>query len=273
VRQHARSDPRSVEVRHVFIWTPDQEIGRFAFTALEGVDLSNSGEHTSFGSGTIMNDNQVQIALLVVQVVLLFFQAISLIALIVYVFKTGQIASANQKSADLLARQINDQRTDQSNREITQLFERMVTTDFRRKLAFVYSREPEDLILPKLDQLEQEIVTEVSARFEELGFKVRWNVVPKQQAIEVFFDWVIPCAQQLRPNILNQREKRGPEYRYREQFDWLAKECKLFQLQREGYTPVSSETSLDELLSKRPFRITRTENATTATGSNSEAVP
>jgi len=86
----------------------------------------------------------------------------------------------------ILAYQIYLQRRDRRNQDIIQLFDKLVTPDFRRKLFFIYSRKPEDLVLSKLDENQQEIVTEVAARFEELGTKVRMGVVPKKETIEIF---------------------------------------------------------------------------------------
>jgi hypothetical protein len=140
----------------------------------------------------------------------------------------------------------------------------MVTPDFRRKLYFIYSRKPEDLISSKLDESQQEIVTEVTGRFEELGSKVRMGMVPRNESIEIFYDWAIPCAQQLRPHILDLRQRRGPSYQYREHFDWLAKECKLFQLRRDGCKLATKNMSLDELLMLNPMPIVRVEKQTDA---------
>jgi hypothetical protein len=153
----------------------------------------------------------------------------------------------------LLAYQISLQRKQQKNAELTQLFERAITPDFRQKLSFVYSLNPEDLVLSKLDKGQQLIVTEVTGAFEEMGFKVRKGIVPRRESIEGFYDWIIPCAQRLRLHIQDEQTRRGPSYRYREHFDWLAKECKLFQLKRDGCKSASREKSLDELLKLNPM--------------------
>jgi hypothetical protein len=102
----------------------------------------------------------------------------------------------------------------------------------------------------------------VTARFEEMGFKVRKGIVSKRESIEGFYDWVIPCAQHLRLHIQDERNRRGPSYRYREHLDWLAKECKLFQLKRDGYKLASRKMSLDQLLGLKPMPITESKDGT-----------
>jgi len=157
----------------------------------------------------------------------------------------------------LLVYQLSLQRKDQKNQAIARLFDELVTPDFRRRLLFVYSRSPEELILEKLSQSDREIVEEVTARFDGLGFRVRTRLVPKEETLELFWDLVLRCSQQLRPHVLGQREKRGVLYEYKADFDWLARECKLFQLKQLGQQPPSVDMSLDELLRLDPLPVFR----------------
>jgi hypothetical protein len=131
----------------------------------------------------------------------------------------------------LLAYQVYLQRKDQKNQAIARLFDELVTPEFRRRLLFVYSRKPESLIVSELTDSEREIVEDVTARFDGLGFRVQKGIIPKEEALELFWDLVIRAAQQLHPHILDQREsrqeKQGVLRKYREykaDFDWLARE-------------------------------------------------
>lgn len=159
----------------------------------------------------------------------------------------------------LLSYQLWLQRKDQKNQAVAHLFDELVTPEFRQKLLLVYSKSPEELLLERLSQLEREMVEEVTARFDGLGFRVRSQIVPKQEALELFWDLILRCAQQLRPHVLDQREKRGVLRDYKADFDWLARECKLFQLKRLGRKPPMKDISLDELLRLDPLPIFRTE--------------
>jgi hypothetical protein len=145
------------------------------------------------------------------------------------------------------------QRRDQKNQAIARLFDEVVTPEFRRKLPFVYSREPENLTLQKLSQSEREIVEDVTARFDGIGFRVRTGVVPKQETLALFWDLVLRCAQQLRPHILDQRERRGASLEYKADFDWLARECKLFHLKSLGHKSLPRNLNLDKLLELEPL--------------------
>ena len=121
----------------------------------------------------------------------------------------------------LLSLQLYFQRRYEKNRTVAQLFDEMVTADFQDKLRLIYSRDPDALVLARLDSDQRALVTEITARFDILGFKARKGVVPKKETIEIFWDWVIRCAQQLRPHIEDQRRRRGRTDIYRTDFDWL----------------------------------------------------
>ena len=155
----------------------------------------------------------------------------------------------------LLAYQVYLQRRDQRNQAIAQLLEEFETLDFRRKMAFLYSHKPEDLVLSKLNVSDREIANEVIARFEALAFKVRKGLIPKEDAIEGYWDWVVRCAQQTRDYIKDQRQRRAPAENYRANFDWLARECKLFHLKRAGNKSRTDDLTLDELLQIEPLPI------------------
>ena len=155
----------------------------------------------------------------------------------------------------LLVWQIILQRLDRRNEAISRLFDELLTPEFRHKVVFIYSRKPEDLVLSKLTEPERGIVDEVTARFEGLGFKVRKKVIPKKDAIEGFWDWVVRCAQQTQPYIQDQRERRGSSESYRKDFEELARECKLFHLERIGDKTPTKGLSLDKLLQIRPLPI------------------
>ena len=162
----------------------------------------------------------------------------------------------------LLAYQIYLQRKDQRNQAIARLFDELVTLEFRRQLLFIYSRKPEDLVVSKLTDSEREMVEDVTARFDGLGFRVRKRIIPKKESLELFWDLVVRSAQQLRPHIQDQRDKRqekqGAFRKYREykaDFDWLARECKLFHLQGVGQKISQKDISLDELLQLEPLPI------------------
>lgn len=83
----------------------------------------------------------------------------------------------------LLAYQIYLQRRDQHNQQIAQLFDRLLEPDFRGKIQFVFTHKPENLIPTELSGPDLLIVTEVTARLEELGLKVRKGIVPNRETI------------------------------------------------------------------------------------------
>ena len=155
----------------------------------------------------------------------------------------------------LLSLQLYLQRRYEKNRVVAQLFEEMVTPDFQDKLHFIYSKAPDDLVLAHLDSDQRALIEEVTARFEMLGVKVRKGVVPKKETVEIFYDWVIRCAQQLRPHIEDQRRRRGRTDKYRRNFDWLAKECKFYQLKSDGYSGPTKDLTIDQLLQIKKLSI------------------
>lgn len=162
-------------------------------------------------------------------------------------------------SLALLAYQIYLQRRDQRNQAIARLLEEMETVDFRRKMTFLYWNEPKDLVASKLTEAERETINEVIARFEALSFKVQKGVIPKRDFIEGYWDWVVRCAQQSRPYINDQRQRRDPSENYRANFDWLARECKLFHLERTGNKSRAKNLTLEELLKIQPLPFFRVD--------------
>lgn len=162
----------------------------------------------------------------------------------------------------LLSWQLYLQRRYEKNRAVTQLFDEMVTPDFQDKLRFIYSLAPDDLVLAHLDSDQRALVAEVTARFDMLGYKARKDVVPKKEAVEIFWDWVIRCAQQLRPHIEDQRRRRGRTDVYRADFDWLARQCKLYQLARDGYKGSAKDLTLDQLLQIKKLSIFNLQSTT-----------
>jgi hypothetical protein len=146
-------------------------------------------------------------------------------------------------------------RKDQKNQAVARLFDELVTPEFRKKLRFVYSRQAEDLILPKLTEPERDMVEEVLARFDGLGFRVRNKLIPKQEALHLFWDMVLRSAQRLQPHLQDQRARRDPRYEYKEDFEWLAKECKRYQLATLGQKLPSKKLDLDDLLQLEPLPI------------------
>lgn len=144
----------------------------------------------------------------------------------------------------LIFKQLRFQRKEQKSQALTRLFDEVVTSEFRRKLQFIYSRGPNDLVRQKLSQPEIDIVEEVTAVFDGIGFRVRKDIFPRQETLELFWDLVLRCAQRLRQHIVDQRDRRGEkelpdEYRYKYDFDWLTRECKLFHFKMLGYKPLS----------------------------------
>jgi hypothetical protein len=159
----------------------------------------------------------------------------------------------------LLAWQIHMQRKEQNNQAVARLFEEMETIDFRRKMSFLYQHKPEDLLPAKLTEAEHEMLYEVIAHFESLGFRMRKGVIPKQVFVEAYWDWVIRCAQQTQLYITEQRQRRDPSEKYRANFDWLTRECKSFQLEREGLKHPAKGLSKDMLLQIKPLPIFKIE--------------
>jgi hypothetical protein len=155
----------------------------------------------------------------------------------------------------LLSLQLFLQRRYEKNCAIAQLFDEMVTPDFQEKLRLIYSRSPDELVLARLNSDQRALVAEITARFDMLGFKARKGVVPKKETIEIFWDWVIRCAQQLRPHIQDQRRRRGRTDIYRMDFDWLTRECKLYQLKRDGYDGSTKDLTVDQLLQIKKLTI------------------
>jgi hypothetical protein len=159
----------------------------------------------------------------------------------------------------LLAWQVWLQRRDQRNQAVARLFDELLTPEFRQQVVFLYSRKPEDVVPSKLTREEREIVDEVTARFEGLGFKVRRGLIPKKDAVEGFWDWAVRCAQQTQPYIQDQKERRGDSERYRKDFEYLAKECKLFHLKRIGDKTPTRGLKLEQLLQIQPMTIFQVE--------------
>jgi hypothetical protein len=151
------------------------------------------------------------------------------------------------------------QRRDQKNQAIAGLFEELLTPEFRQQLVFLYSRKPQDLVLSKLTKEERDKVDEVTARFEGIGFKVRKGLVPKREAIEGFWDWVVRCAQQTQHYVQDQRERRGASETYRKDFEYLARECKLFHLERLGDRTPTRGMKLEQLLEMQPLPVFQVE--------------
>ncbi len=174
-------------------------------------------------------------------------------------FATAISAGLTGLGLILLAYQIYLQRRDQRNQAVAQLIEEMETIDFRRKMTFLYWHESQDLVASKLTEADREIVNEVIARFEALSFKVRKGVIPKKDFIEGYWDWVVRCAQQSRPYIKDQRQKRAPSENYRANFDWLARECKLFHLETAGNKSQTKNLTLEELLQIEPLPVFRVD--------------
>jgi hypothetical protein len=145
-------------------------------------------------------------------------------------------------------------RRDQKGQAIACLFDELVTPEFRKKLQFVYSRQAEDLVLP-LPESERDIVEEVLARFDGLGFRVRNKLVPKQEALHLFWDLVIRSAQQLYLHVQDQRARRGPQHEYKEDYEWLLEECKRYQLAKAGKKLPREKLDLDDLVKLDPLPI------------------
>jgi len=145
---------------------------------------------------------------------------------------------------------------DQKNQAVARLFDELVTPEFRKKLQFVYSRQAEGLLLPNLAEPERDMVEEVLARFDGLGFRVRNGLVPKQYALHLFWDLVIRSAQRLYLHLQDQRTRRDPRYEYKEDYEWLVRKCKCYQLvDKLGQKPPSEKMDLDELLKLEPLPI------------------
>jgi len=163
--------------------------------------------------------------------------------------------------------QLRESRRDQKNQAIARLFDELVTPEFRKRLHFVYSRQAEDLILSKLTESERDMVEEVLARFDGLGFRVRNALVPKQYALHLFWDMVVRSAQRLYLHVQDQRERRGRQHEYKGDYEWLARECKRYQLAKMGQKRLSKKLELDDLLKLEPLPIFRV-NVTSQSGAS-----
>lgn len=150
--------------------------------------------------------------------------------------------------------QLRESRKDQKSQAFARLFDELVTPEFRKNLRFVYSRQAEDLVLP-LPEPERDMVEEVLARFDGLGFRVKNGLVPKKEALHLFWDLVVRSAQQLYPHLQDQRVRRGPQHEYKEDYEWLVKECKRYQLAKLGQKWLSKELDLDDLLKVEPLPV------------------
>lgn len=136
-----------------------------------------------------------------------------------------------------LAYQISLQMKERKNQAVALLFDDMVNPEFREKLAFVYSHKVEDLELSKLSQDDLRIVEDVTGRYDGLGWRVKNGLIPKEETLQLFWDSILRSAQQLHCHIKDQRmarkeEKLPEDVKYKADFEWLAKECKRFQLKR-----------------------------------------
>jgi hypothetical protein len=155
----------------------------------------------------------------------------------------------------LLAYQVFLQRKEQKNQTITKLLEEFETPELREDMKFLYSHRPADFSLNKISEEDNKIVNNVVAHFEGLAFKIQKGVIPKEVVIELYFDWIIRCAQQTSIFIKEQRANRPESEKYRFLFDGLVKDCKLFQLKRIGKKAQAKGKSLDDLLLIEPMTI------------------
>lgn len=155
----------------------------------------------------------------------------------------------------LLFVQIRLQYKEQKKQAVSELFNDLLTLDFRRKMMFLYSREPEQLRLEKTSVSERELIDEVTSQFDRIGFKVRNNLFPKSETMELFRDWVIRSAQQLQFYIEDQGARRGDCDPYRMDFEWLAKECKFYQLRKMQRKLPNRNIPLSQLLKNEPYAI------------------
>jgi hypothetical protein len=144
---------------------------------------------------------------------------------------------------------------DQHNQSIFKLLDEFERSEIRNEMRFLFSREPEDFSLEKLNAEESKMVNNVIARFDALAFKIKKGLVPKKIVVESYFDWIIRCGQQTRVFVNEQRAKRLTSEKYKLRFEWLVKECKLFQLKRENNEDLSRGKSFDELLTISPLPV------------------
>jgi hypothetical protein len=151
--------------------------------------------------------------------------------------------------------------------------------DFNESIYFIHSRKAIDLIRAKLTHEERNRVKDVIGRYDRLGYRIRKGGIPKNEALEMFWEEVIRCAQQLLPYINDLRRLRRenvhgelPQHlKYMADFEQFAKECKLFHLRlvssrgelRVEYKNTALDTfstlSLEQLLTICPIYIYRLE--------------
>ncbi len=127
-------------------------------------------------------------------------------------------------------------------------------------MKVLYKYEQEDISYKKLEEgiISEEhfdIINHIIACFEALAFKVVKKVIPIKYVIDGYSDWIIRCAQQTRIYIKDQRANRHKSENYRKRFEWLVKECKLYQLKQEGKESQINDNSLDALLKIEPLPI------------------
>jgi len=153
------------------------------------------------------------------------------------------------------------QRKEQKRQAVFRLLDELATLEFRRRIRFIYSREPEDLVRDKLTVEDNDSVEEITGKFEGIGFRIRKGFIPKKLAIELIWDMELRCGQRLYLHVKDQQNKRKDsgmreDLRYRNDFLWLTRECKNYHLKQLGYNIADySSLTLDQLLAKQPLYI------------------
>jgi hypothetical protein len=130
----------------------------------------------------------------------------------------------------LLVNQVGAQRAERKNQAVAAVFDAVITNEFREKLRFIYRRDPDALTGDRLPDDDLAKVEEVTAQMDGLGIRMRNKIIPYDESLYIFWPLVLRCAQQLRPHLKNQRTNRHTKEDYKADFDWLARECKLYQL-------------------------------------------
>lgn len=159
-----------------------------------------------------------------------------------------------------LAVQINEQRKEQKYQSFIRVIDELQSKDFRRQTRFVYSHEPEELVISRLKIQELETVEDVTAVLESLGYRVKNGQIPEKEFKELFSDLVVRCGQRLFLHVDDQRKKRNdqndPEdQRYRANFLWLVRKCKYYRLERARLELLQENIPLDQLLKIEPMTI------------------
>lgn len=154
--------------------------------------------------------------------------------------------------------QIYLQRRDHKREAAALLYSYIDTAEYRRAASFIYSSNPENLVIGKLSEDEREQVEFVANAFDRIGFMIKKELMNEDIVYYLYGKPVIKSAQQLQIHLQDQRNRRANEGgNYNPDFDCLAHRFKLRHLKEKGIEidQKTRELPLSELLEIEKIQI------------------